>query len=71
MRGGDRVWPFWVIDSRCLLGYIGCRFWLFFARFVHICDRYLVPHHGDYDLPSPRPMALNLVYQDHCDGALV
>jgi hypothetical protein len=31
----------------------------------------LVPHHGDYDIPSPRPMALNLVYQDHFDGALV
>lgn len=42
MRGGDRVWPFWVIDSWCLLGYIGCRFWSIFASFVHIRDRYLV-----------------------------
>jgi hypothetical protein len=32
----------------------------------------LIPHHGDYarrspmgNIPSPRPMALNLVYQDH------
>jgi fructokinase len=30
----------------------------------------LVPHHGDYDIPRPRSMALNLAYQDHFDGAL-
>lgn len=38
----------------------------------------LVPHHGDYDIPRPRPMALNLVHspegtcrQKHFDGTLV